>query len=307
MKFRGLIIAVVVLLALGGLLYWSNRRKPSEQPSPASSNPSPAILKLDEPAIFQLTLTRKGDAPIILVKGSSDTWTISTPKDFRADQDAVSGMLSTLSNLSADRVVEEKAFDLKPFGLADPSVTVDIETTDHRDRKLLLGDNTPAGSDVYAMLAADPRIFTIAGYSKTSLDKSLDDVRDKKLFDFGFDEPDKIELHQGAASWLFTHTGNDWWSNGKKMDSAAVESLVGTLRDLTATGFPDSGFSSPELEVTVISGGGKRVEKVAISKSADNYIGKRENAPSLYRLGSTAVTGLVAAADAVKPAALPAK
>ncbi|MGA7340907.1 MAG: DUF4340 domain-containing protein, partial [Terracidiphilus sp.] len=140
-----------------------------------------------------------------------------------------------------------------------------------------------------------------------ALDKSLDDFRNKKLFDLGYEEPGKIELRSGAKSWFFTRSGSDWWSNGKKMDGDAVESLVEKLRDLSATGFPGSGFSSPDVEATVTSNDGKQVERIAIAKSGENYIAKRENEPALYQLDASAVDGLTAAADAVRPAATPAK
>ena len=45
------------------------------------------------------------------------------------------------------------------------------------------------------------------------------------------------------------------------MDGDAVESLVEKLRDLSATGFPGSGFSSPDVEATVTSSDGKQVER----------------------------------------------
>ncbi len=306
MKFRGLILAILVLVVLGGLLYWSNHRKPPEQDVNSSLSASPVILKMDQGNITQLSLARKGSAPVTLVKGTAGKWQIIAPKAWSADQDEVSGMLSTLSSLTADRVVEDKASDLKQYGLDDPSVKIDIESKDYKERKLLLGDDTPAGSDVYAMLAGDPRVFTIAEYNKTSMDKGLNDFRDKKLFDFGFEDPNKIELHEGAKAWFFTRKGTDWWSNGKKMDSAGVESLVENLRGLAATGFPDTGFSTPDFEVTVVSSDGKRVEKVEISKSGDHSIAKRENEPTLYQLSATALTDLTTAVNAIKPATAPA-
>jgi hypothetical protein len=431
MKFRGLIIAVVVLLALGGLLYWSDHHKPSEPSTVSSASASPTILKLDSGSVAQISLAAKGAAPLTLIRGDGDRWRITSPEAFSADQNAVSGMIGSLSNLGADRVVEDKASDLKAYGLDDPSVTFDITSKDHKERKLLLGDDTPAGSDVYAMLAGDPRVFTIASYNKTSidkglndlrdkrlitlqpdkisrvalekkaqsiefartkdgwqilkpgplradafavdefvrsvtdarmdlsgndqehaaaafaqaapvasvsltgdqgtqtlsihkdkdqyfakstvvdgtykvdsgvgtaLDKNLDDFRNKKLFDFGFEAPSKIELHDGAKAWFFTHSGNDWWSNGKKMDSSTLESLVENLRDLSATSFPSEGFSNPEIDATVTSSDGKHIEKVLISKSG---IAKRDGEPSLYQLGSTAVADLTNALNAVKPA-----
>jgi hypothetical protein len=437
MKFRGLNIAVLILLALGGALYWSNHHKPSEPSVALSSTASPSILKLNQSGMTELTLNDKGSSPVTLIKQTDGKWQITKPKELRADQDEVSGLLSSLSSLNADRVVEEKATGLDQYGLNDPSVTVYIATSDHKQRKLLLGDSTPAGDDVYAMLAGDPRVFTIAAYNKTSIDKGLNDLRDKrlltmepdnvssitlekkgqtiefarikdgwqilkpeplradsftvdefsrgvadarmdlsgadnegaaakfaqgtpvasvtltgdhgaqtldlrkngndyfakssavqgaykvdaslgtsldqslndfrnkKLFDFGFEDPGKVEMHQGQKSWFLTRNGNDWWFDGKKVDSSAVESFVEKLRDMTATGFPASGFSSADFEVTVTSGQGKQIEKVLISKSGDHFIAKRGDGPALYQLSASDVNDLTAAANAIQPVATP--
>ena len=101
----------------------------------------------------------------------------------------------------------------------------------------------------------------------TALDKKIDDFRNKKLFDFGFDEPTRIELHSGSQSWVFMRSGQDWSSDGKKVDASSVGSLISKLRDLTAVKFVTAGFTHPEIEATVTSNDGKRVEKVLISKS----------------------------------------
>src|SRR5437016_9204449 len=100
----------------------------------------------------------------------------------------------------------------------------------------------------------------------TSLDKSLDDFRNKKVFDFGWADPEKIELHDGAKSYFLTRSGSDWWSNGTKMDESNVSTLVADIRALTATKFPEKGFTNPLIDITVTSDGGKRVEKVQIAK-----------------------------------------
>jgi hypothetical protein len=75
-----------------------------------------------------------------------------------------------------------------------------------------------------------------------------------------------------------------------------------------ATKFPDSGFGSAYINVTVTSGGGKHVEKVAISRSGDRVVGKREGEPLLYELEATLVDEMEKSADAIKPpASAPAK
>jgi hypothetical protein len=441
MKVRSLVIATLALSILGGILYWSGHRKPTEEAGKPSSDAPPAVLKLDQAGITKIDLERKGTDEIVLAKSGTGSWRILEPKPLGAEQSTVSSMLSTLSSLNAERLVEDKAVDLKQYGLDQPAVAVKVTASDHQTHQLRIGDDTPTGGTVYTMLAGDPRVFTIASFNKTNLDKSLNDLRDKrlltvnpdkisrvelirrdheiefgrnnqnwqilrpkplradsflvgdlvrklsdarmdfsgsdsehkdpatvfahaipiatarvtdesgtqelqirksgntcyakssvidgvyevgsdlsqgldkelndfrnkKLFDFSFPDPHKVELHSGSKAYFLTSSGDDWWSNGKKMDPGSVQALVAKLRDLSASKFVDSGFITPTIDVTVTSDDGKRVERVLISKSGHNYVAKRENEPALYQLDSSSVDDLQKAADDVKPAAIPGK
>ena len=442
MKNTGLMIAAVVLAALSGVLYWSNRHPASENTAKASIDTPPKILALKQDEISKLEIKKKGGEAVDLAKGDSGKWQITAPKPLGADQEAVSSLLSTVSSLNSERLVEDKASDLNQYGLAQPSIELDITTKDAKRQKLFLGDDAPVGNATFAKLENDPRVFTIASYSKTSLDKSANDLRDKrlltldfdklsqlelvtkkqdiqfgrnkqewqivkpkpsradnfqveeivrklrdakmvtsvadadakkaaaafasatqvatakvtdaastqelqirksktdyyakstavpgvykvssdvgqgldktaddfrnkKLFDFGFDEPGKVELHDGAKVYFFTKGGQDWWSaDSKKLDASTVQPLIDKIRELSASKFVDSGFTSPAIEVSVTSNEGKRTEKVQVAKSGDTYIAKRENEPALYQLDSSSVTDLQKLAAEVKPAPLPAK
>ena len=436
MKNTGLLIAAIVLAALSGALYWSNRHPAGETSTKSSFDAPPKILSLKEDDISRISLKKKGAEDLTLAKGDSGKWQITAPKPLGADQDAVATMLSTLSSLTSDRLVEEKAADPAQYGLAQPSLEITVTTKDNQSHQLLLGDDTPSNNAAFAKLAGDSRIFTIASYNKTSIDKSagdlrdkrlltadfdkvsqielitskqdlvfarnkqewqilkpkplradnfqveevvrklkdakmeatvsdadakkaasafasaspvatakvtdasgtqelqirkikddyyaksnvvagvykvptdvgqaldknLDDFRNKKLFDFGYDDPGKIELHDGSKAYFLTKGGQDWWSDGKKMDASAVQSLIDKLRALSASKFSDSGFSTPAIDATVISGEGKRVEKVLIAKDGDRYLAKRENEPSLYVLDSASVSELQNSAAGLKPA-----
>jgi hypothetical protein len=435
MKIRSLIVAALAFLVLGGLLYWSEHRK-EDNTSKVSADVPPSILKLDQSAITKLEVKKKGAPPVLLTKAESGNWQITEPKPLAADQSAVSGMLSTLSLLNSERLVEENAADLKRYGLDQPSVEVEISEKTNQSKNLLIGDDTPTGGAVYAMLAGRPHVYTIATFDKNSvdkglnelrdkrlftidadkvsrielrhggqdiefgrdkdewqilkpkpmradssqvselvqkladarmeipsadigdklatssfasgiplatakvtdasgtkqievrknkddyyakssmvdgvykigadlghsLDKKLEDFRNKKVFDFGFDDPDQIELHNGDKTYYLMRKGQDWWSNGKKMDSTSVQSLVAKFRELTASKFVESGFSKPIINASVVSRDGKKTEKVSIAKSSDGYLAKLENEPSLYGLDASSVDELLKAAGAVTPA-----
>jgi hypothetical protein len=140
--------------------------------------------------------------------------------------------------------------------------------------------------------------YKVAADVGDALDKGLDDVRNKKLFDFGFSDPGKVEV-PGA---VYDKAGDKWMSGGKAMDNSTVQNLIDKLRDLSATKFVESAGGSPVFTATVTSNSGKRVEKVTIRKQGDNYFAQRENEPSIYQLDAKAVDDLQAAAKDVKPA-----
>ena len=75
---------------------------------------------------------------------------------------------------------------------------------------MLLGDDTPAGGDAYAALATDPRVFTIASYNKSSLAKSLNDLRDKSLVTLSPDKVSRVELLKKGEDMEFDRTKDGW-------------------------------------------------------------------------------------------------
>jgi hypothetical protein len=109
-------------------------------------------------------------------------------------------------------------------------------------------------------------------------------------------------MHNGTKTVFLSRTGADWWSNGKKMDAIAAQDFVSALRDLQASKLVDSGFTSPVVEITVTTDGGKKVEKVSIAKSGSDCIAKRENDPTLYQLDANTIDSLQKSAGDIKPA-----
>jgi len=443
MKTRGLLAAVIVLLALAGALYWSNYKQKTEAAKPAP-DAAPKILTIPEDQIKQVTLKKTGAETTVLRKGDDNKWQIVQPQPLRADQDAANSLVSTLSNLNADKLVEDKAADLSAYGLNSPTLDVTVLKKDGKTQDFYLGDDTPTSSGSYAKLANDAHVYTVATFVKTSLektatdlrdkrlltfdqdkltrvdlqqangetiefgknnqndwqilkprplradgsqvedvirklkdakmdtsvsaedakkaatafasgtkvaiatvadssgtqtlevrkeqhdkdktyyakssaldgvykvtaelgdglDKKLDDFRNKKLFDFGWTDPNKVQV--GKAT--YDKVAEKWMSGSKQMDSSSVQSLVDKLRDLTATKFLDTdGGGSPVLELMVSSNGGKRIEKVSITKQGDAYFAKRENEPSIYVLDAKAVEDLQKAANEVKESQPPKK
>ncbi len=101
--------------------------------------------------------------------------------------------------------------------------------------------------------------------------KGSDDFRNKKLFDFGWNDPNKLDIRNGAVQATYQKSGEKWMSGGKQMDAPSIQSVVDKLRDLTSKKFLDSGNGPAIFEATVTSNDGKRVEKVSIWKQGASY------------------------------------
>lgn len=153
----------------------------------------------------------------------------------------------------------------------------------------------------YAKSSAVPGVFKFTPELGTGLDKSVDDFRNKKLFDFGFSDPNKVEI----GSTAFQKSGDKWMSGSAQMDSPSVQAAVDKLRDLAASKFAAKSGGDPFLVLSVTSNDGKRTEKVNITKQGDHYFATRDGEPSVYELEGKSVDELQKAVAAVKPYTAP--
>ena len=218
--------------------------------------------------------------------------------------------------LNADRVVEEKASDRKQYGLDPAAVELDISGKGGATRQLLLGDDTPAGGDVYAALATDPRVFTIASYNKSSLAKNLNDLRDKSLLTLSADKVSRVELSRRAEDLELDRTKDGWQilkPSSSPADSFTVNDLVRTLTtarmDLSTTTDAAAAFARATPLATAKITGDTGVQTLEVRKSKDDYYAKSSAVDGTYKVDSTVGKGVDKKFDDFrqkKPAAVPA-
>jgi hypothetical protein len=434
MKPRNLLIAAIILAALSGLAYWAQKHPQSSTTS--TTPPSPTLAAIPDSQIQQIDVKKK-NGPTLILQRQNGKWAITSPEQVATDQDAANSVASALNSITADSVVEDKAADLGKYGLKDPSLTVTVHEKNGKTENIEFGDDVPTGSLVYTAVNSSPKVYTVFSSTKSSFDKSLNDLRDKrlltfdsnnltsiqlasgksnvefgknnqnewqivkpqpyradnfqveellrkltdakmdvsstaddekkveaayasgqpvgvakvtdasgtqtldvrknkddyyakssvvkgvykissdlgkeiekplddfrnkKIFDFGFSDPNKIEVQQGASDKVFTRAGSDWKLNGQTMNAGQVQAFIDKLRDISAAKFVNAGFTTPAASITVTSNDGKRVEKAEFSKTNDGYIARRGNEPALYQLDAKSVNDMLDASNAIKPA-----
>jgi|GEM_PF-666438 len=261
-----------------------------------------SLLPVDFDNITSVQIT---NPKLNLTFGSQNgQWTVRIPKEMRGDTSKLEAVVEKFKEANMDPSTPPAEMKKNESLFASGTPVATVKATDASGtQELQVRRNNGA---YYAKTSAMDGAYKVSSDLGKDVAQTLDEFREKRVFDFAADDPDKVEMHDGPKAYYVTHGGQDWWSgDGKKLDDMGVENFLRVIRTLTATKFAPSGFSNPEITITAISKGGKRVEKVAIAKAGKNYIAKRTDGPMLYELDPARIDDLRKFATALKPAQVP--
>jgi ribosomal protein L12E/L44/L45/RPP1/RPP2 len=308
MNLGRLLVAAVLLAGLSGAVWWSNKREKANEGKPAP-DASPKILTLNEESLRQIEVKHRNGEPTVVKKDDSNRWSITAPKPLAADQASVASLTSGVANLGSERVVDDKLTDLASYGLAPAAIELNFTTKDGKTSKLLIGDDTPTGSAVYANVDGDPRLFTMAAYNKNTFDKTYKDLRDKRLMTFDQDKISRVELTAKKGPIEFGRIAQNEWQILKpkplRADGFQVEELVRKLKDAnmdTSVSDDDAkkaaaAFGSAPMvamaKVTDASG----TQTLEVHKSKDDYYAKSSVVEGIYKVNKDLGDGLDKSAD----------
>jgi hypothetical protein len=257
------------------------------------------LMTFDKDKTSRVELAEAGQAPIEFGRIDSNTWQILKPKPARADSFQVEDLLGRAkdSEMNATLSDDDEKKYVTTFSSSPPLATLTI--TDPSGAQKL--EVRKSKDDYYAKSSQVEGVQKLSQDFGKMFDKKLDDFRNKKLFDFGFNDPSHIEIKDNGKTTDIDKSGENWTSQGKNLDSVSVQAMLDKLRDLQAAKFAENGFTTPQVELTVVSDSGKKTEKVEIAAAGSNFLAKRDGDATLYQLDSTAVSDLRKAAGDVKP------
>ncbi len=310
MKPVRLLIALVILAGLGGAVWYSEKHPPQ----PKSETKTEKIISTSEDQIRKIKIERQsGGGTMALEKGDDGKWRITEPKSYKAEDSSVNSMVSSLAALNADLVVNEKNTDWKTYGLDPGKLVVQISLKDGKQMKLALGDDAPTSSGVYARLDAGPRLFTIASFVKSSLDKSAADLRDKHILPFESEKASRITVATKGQTLEFGKAGANWQivkPRPIRADNYAVEDLIRSVRDANFESVLDESekppakysFAAPFATFEAVDASG--VHTLAIGKEGKDkdvtYYAKTSATPGVFKIASTVAEGLNKTLDSLR-------
>ncbi len=296
LQSRGLLIATVTLAALSGYLWWSNRNPAA--PDAVADSKREQLVTLQQADLVEVTVARKGEAPLVLKKNpAGNNWEMVLDPSLPTSAKDAMDVVTNAATISSSQMVEENATDLIQFGLEPANVTVTLKDQAGKTQQLLIGDESPVGNKFYARRPNEKKVYAIDQYFKVGLDKTVNDLRDKRLLILDETKLARIEVSRAGEVLEFGKSGQGLWQLLKpqpyRTDATVVDDFLNKLREASfdpalpaaeakqfATSFASA---SPVGAVTVSdAGGAKRLE---IRKTvAGDYLGRSTSVEGIYKL-----------------------
>ncbi|GEM_PF-4110880 len=159
-----------------------------------------ALLQYDTFAVDRLTITLSGqDVELAYQDG---TWRLVRPVSDRADVQVVNEVLRVAKDLVVKDFVEDGAKEMKKYGLDVPSLKLSVVPRGESTAQVLLIGGPKEGdkTKVYARRENSDNVVTVEANNAEKLKRTLDDLRDKKVFDFDNQEIVKISVQRIAKA-----------------------------------------------------------------------------------------------------------
>jgi hypothetical protein len=172
---------LAVLVVLGGLIggtLWLTRPKPA----PAAVNARIQLLKGDKEKLAKVQLAGRAEGDLTLLKKGA-TWTLVPPGPawLVFDTGNVDRLLTGISDLFAERVIDESPTDLSQYGLKPPKATATGTFSDGTAQTVYLGDRAPGSGTYYLQVKGDPRVYTVQMYDAEHFHWTVNDLRAKTI------------------------------------------------------------------------------------------------------------------------------
>jgi hypothetical protein len=304
-------IALVVLLAgLGAYFYFVTSKLP-EGGADAAKKQEKVFTGLDATKIEEIKVTSAaGDATTLKKDGSG--WQIVQPLTAKADESEATSITSALAAAEISRVIDENPSNLNEYGLSNPRIAIDFKAAGDKDyRRLLIGEKTPTGANIYAKRNDEKKVFAIPAFQETSLNRTTFDLRDKVLLKFDREKVDAIDV-TAAGKTLAIAKGTGDWRIAKPIQTSAdfgsVEGLIGRLQsaqmksmvadEASPADLKKYGLDKPEATVNLNAGSSRATLLIGAKAPDGTTVYARDAArPAVVTIESTLLDELKKGAD----------
>ena len=295
---RSTFILIIVLGALVGYIYYLNRDGATDEDAKEKAFAAVNAEDIEEVQI------RSADGETSRAQKTEGAWRLVEPVQAAADESELTSITNSLAALDMQRVVDENAPDLKEYGLEPARLEVSFRTkADKEPKRILLGERTPTGGDLYARFPDQKRVFLVSSFLDATFNKNTFALREKSIIKIDREKVDRVEVVAGARTVTLAKNGNDWRivePQALRADFAAVEGALERLSSaqMQAIVSPDGGdlkgykLDPPVASFSAVSGSARATLLLGETENALIYA-KDSSRPMVFTVAPTLYTDLI--------------
>lgn len=220
---------------------------------------------------------KNNDDGFDMYRNNNNEWEIKGFESLPYQNSMISSYIEIISNVAADRIIEEDAKDLSKYGLANP-VVIKYSFEDASDYIFMVGDKTPDNKSYYAKKANLPTIFLInsgrgdtfkQSYKDLFIKEFLTEIDSSKINTVksvtfsGKERKEEIVIEQipqnesSQTTTMFRMVTPEKYDVDADLTNTILNELTGIMRGEVIEVFPDnsliksSGLDNPLYTISV--------------------------------------------------------
>lgn len=319
-KKRTLVVLLVLILALGGALFWMNRSNTqAEEAASAAAEGNIPLSSFAAGDLEKIQYTYQGET--LTLDYDSGRWTLEEDPDYHLDESACNTMVTALATLNAKRQLTAQPGE--DYGLNDPAVTVTVTAAGETNTFVFGTENTVTG-DLYVQKAGDDAVYAVPGNKAACFELTKADL-------FGSFNPagltvsalEKVSITTGSGTLALTAVSEPadssasseesdsdsasyqtvWRLDGSPetdLDCDAVQNLLSALAGYVSAQVTDAnpaayGFDAPLAAVQAETAGGTVMLQYA--SNADGCWMMQDGDGSVYAVDVSTVNTILQAEE----------
>ena len=256
-----------------------------------------SLIKMERDEIQSVTLIQQ-EGEIIRYERDGESWEITEPVRTGVEESVINGNHSAFANATIQRTLDTTPDKMKNFGLEPTHAEVILESNEGTKVELLIGDEAPTRGDLFVAFRDSSAVFITSDDLKTQAEKTLFDLRDKKIAHYEKDEVRRIEVVTDDHTIIIEKSAEEWEMKTPDLpvEESRVNSFLTSVRNYSATGFEaesfddgaEYGFDNPEVKMTLSLGEEMASKEVTIGSAVDaesddpEYHGYESGLPAVF-------------------------
>ena len=235
------------------------------------------VLVIDREKIQAIEVVNSANT--IRIIQQDEEWHLESPIQERADQNAVSGLLSTVEFGEAQEFVSDEPEELRAYGLDSPTATIRVQHEDQGGwRTLELG--WQEGEYFLARNLEGASVFTVSQEIRDKLNQDVLVFRDKDVVDVEQNEIARIVIQRKAEEEIALRYEDYKWivesPEGQKDQEALAYNFWYPINEILFASIRDESsdllnFPEPDVKLSVTLNAGRQ-RTFVFAEQGDRYL-----------------------------------